>query len=590
VSPAMDAPPRPARAPSASFDSVILAAVLAECRGPAEGARVGRALQPGPADLTLGLRAGGRPSMLRLSLDPRWTRLVLVHGAPVGEVTPFAQMLRSRLEGATIREIGAPPFERVVAVAFDTLEGPQELIVELMGRFGNLILCARGAVVGALRAADRRHGRSVTPGRGYERPPSPAHNPLTVSPADLLAPPDATRTVPGGPAPAWRAVMQRAGGLGPAHAWEVCLRAGVDPALPLEPDAAARAAAAAHELGRAVMAGAFTPTLYRDARGEPVAYGAFPMRLFAGMHAEPASMSAAVEAVVGRASALARVEDARKGLAATVAQAGARVARALGAVADDERAAADADRLREHGQLILAYLAQVAPGASDLEVPGHDGRPVRIGLDPALSPVQNAQAYFRRHARAQAARRRLPDRRAALESERAYLDATAAAIAQAESADDLWEIEQDLVAAGLRRRARPAAMPRATDAGRAFDLPGGFRARVGRSARENERLTFDVAGPDDLWLHARGMPGAHVILITGGRAPSHAALASAAALAAYYSAGRRAAKVPVDMTTRRHVRRVRGGRPGQVTYAHERTLLAVPRLPSPRDTSGEDSR
>lgn len=578
VSPAMDAPSSHSRAPSASFDSVILAAVLVECR-PLAGARVGRVLQPAAADLTVGLRWGRGARALRVSLEPRWTRLVLTRRAPEGEATPFAQMLRSRLEGATVRAIEALPFERVVTVSFETLEGPQDLVIELMGRFGNVVLRAGGLVIGALRPSAGR--RPATPGRPYEPPARPARTPATVTADDVMAA-SAQPSAGGGPPQAWRAVMAAAGGLGPAHAWEICLRAGVDPMRPAALEDAGRLAEAARGLGDAVLAGAFAPALYRDARGEPTAYAALPMRLFDGLYPEPASMSQAVEAVVGRAAEVARVEEVRASLAASVAAASARVARALDALAADERAAANADRLREAGELLLAYQARVTPGASEVEVVGYDGRPLCIALDPALGPVQNAQTYFKRYARAQAARRRLPARRAALEAERASLEAAATAIARAEDADDLWEIEQDLIAAGLRRRGRPVVAPRTTEAGRTFELPGGIRARVGRSARENDRLTFEVAGPNDLWLHARGMPGAHVVLLTPGRPPTEEAVRAAAALAAYYSAGRAAAKVPVDVTARRYVRRMRGGQPGQVTYTHERTLVVTPGLPPRR--------
>jgi predicted ribosome quality control (RQC) complex YloA/Tae2 family protein len=292
-------------------------------------------------------------------------------------------------------------------------------------------------------------------------------------------------------------------------------------------------------------------------------------------------MNDAVCAVAGRAVAGARAASLREGLLATVTSAIRRVERALEAVARDGSDAEAADRLREQGELILAYLKTIVPGDTVLQVPGFDGTPTQIALDPRLSGVENAQAYFKRYARAAAARKRLPQRRAALEAERAFLETMATAIAQAEHPDDLWEIEQDLAAAGLRRLARrPPVRPRAPSTGRRFRLPGGFVAQVGRSARENERLTFDVAGPDDWWLHARGLPGAHVV-VTGGRGePPPSVLADAAAIAAYYSAGRGAGKVPVDITRRRYVRRLRGGRPGQVTYTHERTLVVAPRLPT----------
>jgi predicted ribosome quality control (RQC) complex YloA/Tae2 family protein len=335
-------------------------------------------------------------------------------------------------------------------------------------------------------------------------------------------------------------------------------------------------------LADVVRAGQFAPVLYRDVDGTPTAYGAFPMQIYEHFSAEPASMSAAIEAVIERAADAGRRESARQALNATVSQATRRVKRAQEAVADDMRSAEDAGRLRERGELILAYLNQVAPGARSVDVPGFDGQPISIPLDPALSAVENAQAYFRRYARATAARRRLPQRQAELEAEHAFLENVATAIAQADSADDLWEAEQDLIAAGLRRRAERTVRPRAVSTVRTFELPGGYSVRVGRSARENDRLTFEVARPDDLWLHARGMPGAHVILSAGSGAVSDAAIEGAARIAAHYSAGRDAGKVPVDVTRRRFVRRVRGGRPGQVVYSNERTINVAPGLPASR--------
>jgi predicted ribosome quality control (RQC) complex YloA/Tae2 family protein len=278
----------------------------------------------------------------------------------------------------------------------------------------------------------------------------------------------------------------------------------------------------------------------------------------------------------------ARLEETRAALASTVRQAVGRVQRAVAAVDEDRQAAADAARAREFGELILAYLPRVAPGTAVLEVPDFSGQPVQIPLDPSRSGVENARVYFRRHAKAQAAQKRLPARQAELEAEQAFLDTVATAVAQADTLEDLWEVEQDLIAAGLKRRARSGVRPPAASRGRVFELAGGRMVRVGRSARENDELTFGEAGPDDLWFHARGMPGAHVILQVRHGAPDDAAVAAAAAIAAYYSAGRAAGKVPVAYTRRRFVRRVRGGRPGQVQITNERTIRVTPALPSTR--------
>lgn len=480
------------------------------------------------------------------------------------------------MEGARLTAIASPAFERIATCTFETLEGTYDLIAEVMGRHSNLILLAGGVVVGALKqiGPDRSRVREVLPNRPYTRPPQPRPTPVSVTTADLLA--------PGGRA-AWRTVFEAVSGIGPALAWEACARAGADPDSPLDEDAAGEVASSLQAIGSAVVAARFDPVLYRGPDGALAAYAPFPLVSATHLRAERSSMSAAVEAVVQTTAARARLEEARQALAATVRQALDRVRRTLAALAEDARQAEGADQLREHGELILAYLSQIGPRATVLEVPGFDGRPVSVRLDPARSGVENAQACFKRYAKAAAARRRLPARQAALEAERAFLEEAATAIAQAEESDGLWEVEQDLISSGVRKRARAAGRPRAIASGRSFDLPGGLRVHVGRSARENDHLTFEVAGPDDLWLHARGMPGAHVILLAPGRRKDEPlpepAVEAAARIAAYYSDGRSATRVPVDVTKRRFVRRIRGGRPGQVHYSGERTRVVAPGLP-----------
>jgi predicted ribosome quality control (RQC) complex YloA/Tae2 family protein len=105
---------------------------------------------------------------------------------------------------------------------------------------------------------------------------------------------------------------------------------------------------------------------------------------------------------------------------------------------------------------------------------------------------------------------------------------------------------------------------------------GDWVALVGRNSRQNDEVTFQRAAPDDLWFHARGVPGSHVILKTAGREAPAEVVERAASLAAYYSQARGSRDVAVDLTERRHVRRISGGRPGLVTYRNERTLHVRP--------------
>jgi predicted ribosome quality control (RQC) complex YloA/Tae2 family protein len=99
--------------------------------------------------------------------------------------------------------------------------------------------------------------------------------------------------------------------------------------------------------------------------------------------------------------------------------------------------------------------------------------------------------------------------------------------------------------------------------------PEGIVIWVGRNARRNDEVTFVKGKPEDLWLHARGVPGAHVIVKSSGRPV-------AASVAAYYSASRGEGHVSVDATERCHVRKIKGGKAGMVTYRNESVIEAVP--------------
>lgn len=107
-----------------------------------------------------------------------------------------------------------------------------------------------------------------------------------------------------------------------------------------------------------------------------------------------------------------------------------------------------------------------------------------------------------------------------------------------------------------------------------YILEGGWRCLVGRNAKQNDNLTFKIAGREDIWFHARGVAGAHVIVKRDGRAdnPSAAAMEQAAQIAAKHSTTN--GVVPVDWTIVKYVRRMKGGGPGQVVYVREKTLFA----------------
>jgi predicted ribosome quality control (RQC) complex YloA/Tae2 family protein len=230
------------------------------------------------------------------------------------------------------------------------------------------------------------------------------------------------------------------------------------------------------------------------------------------------------------------------------------------------------------GELLLAYASRIPPGADSAALPDYEGQSVEISLDPHRTAVENAQAYFRRYAKARAAAKALPERIAVLRDEVTYIQELQVHLEHARSDEDMLEIEQELTDAGYLRRPRQRRRVRGVSEPRAYEVDG-FAVLVGRSSRDNDHVTFRLAAPEDLWFHARALPGAHVILKVAGRQPEEQTIERVAAIAAYHSAGREATAVEVDITERRNVWKPKGVRSGVVRYRGERTLRVSPRTP-----------
>jgi predicted ribosome quality control (RQC) complex YloA/Tae2 family protein len=236
----------------------------------------------------------------------------------------------------------------------------------------------------------------------------------------------------------------------------------------------------------------------------------------------------------------------------------------------------EAERIRRVADHLLAYLQFVPEGVSSARLPGFDdGVEVEISLDPALRPIENAHRMYDEAGRRERAEQRLPE---LLEQARSDLArwSEAVALASVEGGElPGWAMRALSKEQGATRKS--AGAPAARVPYRTYRTSGGLEVRVGRTSRDNDRLTFGHSAPDDVWLHARSVPGSHVILRwREADAPPARDLEEAATLAAVFSKARSSGTVAVDWTRRKHVRKPRGAPPGSVTLLHARTVFVQP--------------
>ncbi len=292
-------------------------------------------------------------------------------------------------------------------------------------------------------------------------------------------------------------------------------------------------------------------------------------------------LSAAVEEAYAAVEEERLLAEGRRRLREPVRGAAARATRALAKLADEAARVPAAEADRRAADLLKANLRLVRRGMSSVAVTEwtEEGpREVTIALDPALPPRENLERAYRRYRRIVDSAARVAARATEV---RAREDALRALLVRIDAAtlSDLDRLEKEArrLAAGPRPAQRPAPRRRKEEPAppyRTFRSLAGLALLVGRGAAENDALTVRVARGNDLWLHARGVTGAHVVVrLDRGRTPDQETLLDAAHLAAHFSDGRGEPQVEVAWTRAKHVRKPRGAAPGAVTYSQERVLL-----------------
>ena len=566
------------------LDAVAMCAVVGEIAPQIVGAKIEKIQQPARDQVVLLLRGSRR---LLLCASPSQPRLHLTEKLRDNPSQPpmFCMLLRKHLAGGRIAEVSQPPLERVVQLTIEALDEMGEscrfrLVLEAMGRHANLILCDReGRIIDCLRRVDfeMSQQRQVLPGLFYHLPPrQEKRSPLEIEEPEFRA------LLAAAPAdqPADRWLMDTFSALPPLWARELAYRAGGSTDCPLS--------AAADGLWQqlsgwqsAVKGNSFLPIEIKRG-GKAFGFTYAPVLQYEdGAQLQTAdSFSALLDSFYESREQAERVRQKGQDLVKTAANARDRLRRKLSMQQQEYQRTLDREHLRICGELITANLYRMSRGMSRLTAENYyeDGCPsVDIPLDVRLSPQENAARYFKQYNKAKTAEKILSEQIEKGNGELLYLESVLQELSQAESEQDFNDIRAELTDGGyIRGRGRKQPGFQRKSAPRQFCSSSGLRILVGRSNRQNDKLTGKDAMKTDIWFHTQKIHGSHVILCTEGREPDEQSLQEAASLAAYYSQGREGGKVPVDYTPVRFVKKPAGARPGMVVYTTYQTMLAQP--------------
>jgi len=581
------------------FDALTLACITAEFQESLVEGRVQQVLMPDAASIGFEIYANHQRHYLVAVTEAKRSRVQIVTQKlrrGVEQTTPLLLLLRKYVRGALLTAVVQPePTERVLRLDFDHPEhGTTQLVLEIMGQRSNvLLLNPGGQIMECLRRVwpGERVQRELLPGRRYTLPPQQEKlPPLDDGSPDYYTKLEAITKLNG---VLWRVLVEQMVGISPSQAREVAWRATGESEAPAQAVHFLALAQALQELWSPLTSGAWQPGLWQE-EGRFVGFSAYVGHVRGEFVPYP-SLNQALERYFAQneSNEAQSQADAYAGLRTILEdqlqQAQQRVQRQLAATIADEPAPGEVEQLRMEAEWLLALSSQIQKGQTALVVP-LDGHQLTIRLAPDLSPIEQAEAWFKRAAKLERAAEIIPERRKQLEGELAFLAQMAEDLQQATNQPELLSVREELEAAGLlprtpvkapvktigKAKARPPGKPKANQPAEPqllrYYSPQGFEIVVGRNARQNEQITFDVAKAEDLWLHARGAPGSHVIIRNGGQPVQPETLTMAAQLAAYYSKLRGERAVTVIFTPKRFVSRAPGGHTGQVLVREEETL------------------
>jgi predicted ribosome quality control (RQC) complex YloA/Tae2 family protein len=576
-----------------SLDGFSMHPLTRELHTALAGGRIDKITQPNKQSIILSVRQPGQNFLLHISINSQNPSAHLLEKNLENPPEPpvFCMVLRKQIETGRIAQVRQHGLDRLLLIDIDSLAAggrivTKTLVLELMGKYSNIILVQDGVIIDALRkiGANSSRVRTVLPGQAYELPPGQEKKDLfTDAIADIMA------IVKADPALRLdKALLAACMGFGPVSAKEVCFSAGLAPSMRIEALDEADFAAVEDALQEiresALHAGdASEPedkaVLLLGENQKVLAMAAFPLHYLP----EAAVLTfPTISAMLEKADSLlgSYVLPDKDRFRKLVKNEKNRAENKLTKLDEEIAAAENAEEFKVRGDNLMTYQYQFKDREdASVTVPNiysERGETITIPLDQRLTLVENMQACYKKYDKLKRAQELLQVQRRECEANIAYLESIEASLLASSSLAEIAEIHNELIAAGYLREkpkkknndkpARPFH----------FRAPNGTDILVGKNNYQNDKLTFKTARYNDTWFHTKDIPGSHVVLQNGGTEPSEEDILLAASLAAHFSKARGSSKIPVDYTEIRYVKKPSGSKPGFVIFTNQKTLYITP--------------
>ncbi len=574
-----------------ALDGAFLRHIKKELEENLLNSKADKIYQPSRDEIILSMRSREGTKKLLLSARANSPRINITASTPENPKVPpmLCMLLRKRLSGARLRAVRQPELERLLFLDF---EGTNELgdmvmmslAVEIMGQYSNIIFIdGDGMIIDAVKRVDASMSsrRLILPGMKYEQPPK--QNKLCILEHDAETIITAVQGISKN-MPLSKALLATVQGISPiiCREWEYLTGHGREVYLSeLDEEKISRLRFFLKRTIQTVRECTGEPYLLIDHTKKPFDFTFEYIQQYGTGRAfkETESFCELLDRYYARRDMLETIRQKSDDLNRLLSNTASRLIKKIYLQNEELSACADREYFRICGDLIQANLYRIEKGMTECEVENfydENLSKMKIALEPALSPAENSQRYYKKYRKAKTAEQILQVQITKAEEELDYISSVLDSLSRAESVRELDEIRQELAEQGYlkakgKKQKQESALPPLE-----FTSGTGFKILVGRNNKQNDRLTLKYANKNDIWLHAKDIPGSHTIIITNGREVDENTLLYAASLAASHSKAKDSGKVPVDYTKIRFVSKPQGAKPGRVIYINQKTLFVSP--------------
>ncbi|MDO4832128.1 MAG: NFACT RNA binding domain-containing protein [Clostridia bacterium] len=582
-----------------SLDGLFLHCIRAELENSIIGAKVDKVYQPSSEELVFSLRTrkqGGKK--LLLSARANSPRINLTGASYENPASPpmLCMLLRKRLGGATVTAIRQNGCDRILFLDFLAVNemGEKEnlsLAVEIMAQYSNVVLVSEdGMIIDALKRVDftKSSKRLVLPGVKYELPPAQDKVNILEETADL-----ATERIMSFPnKTVSSATLSSVMGVSPIVSRELSYIAFGEDVYVRDADLKTFSLVL-DKFKREYAHGSSRYCLLKDEDGKPFDFSFMPITQYGGMATVEYfdNASELLDEYYSKRDSIERMTHKTADLRKLLQSTKERIIRKIDNQRIELKACENRETLRVSAELINANLYQLKKGESFYDIPNYydDNKIMRVSVDPALSPAQNSQKYFKEYKKTYTAEKKLTEQIEAGVEELNYLDTVLDELLRAENERDVGAVKEELLSSGyIRNRSMQKSQKIKRNGQRVkqktvsslppkeYETTDGFRVLVGRNNLQNDKLSMKSSEKLDMWLHTKDYPGSHVIIVNKNGEVSDRAIEEAAVIAAVNSTARDAHKVPVDYTLVKNLKKPTGARPGKVIFHENWTVYVTP--------------